>query len=222
MMSYCERTTEAFWAEPANALSNLVFVLAAILIARQLKTRDLSLGRSWEIGLLALLAATIGIGSFLWHTLASPWTMLADIVPIMIFISVFMLSFLVRVAGMGKSVAFALFVVFLLINYLFARALPPDTLNGSIFYLPTWLALWLMALHPRTRAADLARAMMFLGLVFTVSLVMRSTDQALCPSIPTGTHFAWHLLNGYLIYGAMRILVLAASRDLPDHSRTTI
>src|SRR5215475_6340765 len=56
---YCERTDWSFWAEPLNALTNLAFLVAAILILRW--TRD-DRGRApWDALLLAALAALVGV-----------------------------------------------------------------------------------------------------------------------------------------------------------------
>ncbi len=75
--AYCERTDAGFWSEPANALSNAAFLLAAAAVARrasQARPPDRS-------GLaLAALIGVIGIGSFLFHTLAVRWAMLADVI----------------------------------------------------------------------------------------------------------------------------------------------
>ena len=42
--------------------------------------------------------------------------------------------------------------------------------------------------------------MLSAGLVFTVSLSLRTLDVDLCPARPLGTHFGWHLLNGLTLY----------------------
>jgi hypothetical protein len=43
--------------------------------------------------------------------------------------------------------------------------------------------------------------------VFCVALVCRSIDLVVCRQFPIGTHFLWHLLNGLVVYLAMRVLV---------------
>ena len=66
---YCERTDASFWSEPLNALTNLAFLVAAILIARWARRER---GRlSWDAAVLAALAALVGVGSFLFHTFAT-------------------------------------------------------------------------------------------------------------------------------------------------------
>jgi hypothetical protein len=42
--------------------------------------------------------------------------------------------------------------------------------------------------------------------IFSLSLVLRTVDAAICPAFPLGTHFIWHLLNGLVLYLGMRLL----------------
>lgn len=41
-----------------------------------------------------------------------------------------------------------------------------------------------------------------------MSLFFRTIDMAVCESIPIGTHFLWHLLNGVLVYLAAYSLLM--------------
>ena len=85
---YCERVSPEFWAEPLNAISNLSFVIAALwggLSARKRGEFDTS------TKVLCLLGALIGLGSFLFHTLANLWSSFADVIPIWSFVALYML-----------------------------------------------------------------------------------------------------------------------------------
>nr|WP_272209984.1 ceramidase domain-containing protein [Marinicella sp. W31]MDC2875834.1 ceramidase domain-containing protein [Marinicella sp. W31] len=79
---YCERTAAGFWNEPVNALTNLAFILAALIAwptAWHRPQRSLI-----EMTVIALVAA-IGVGSFLFHTLATPLSGALDVIPIWLF-----------------------------------------------------------------------------------------------------------------------------------------
>ena len=80
---YCERMGPEFWAEPVNAVTNAAFLIAAgwVLVVLRREGR-LEAGT----GLLLALLTAIGIGSFLFHTVATRWAALADVLPIMLFI----------------------------------------------------------------------------------------------------------------------------------------
>ncbi|MFN3595394.1 MAG: ceramidase domain-containing protein, partial [Thiobacillaceae bacterium] len=143
---YCERTASGLWAEPLNTLTNLAFVLAAVLLARAYGWSYRGrLGQGWDLALLIALIAAIGVGSGLWHLTARRWAMWLDVLPILVFISVFLLVSLRRALGLGWAATLALFLLYHAVNTAVQRSLPPDTLNGSVFYLPTWAALALLS-----------------------------------------------------------------------------
>jgi Ceramidase len=79
---YCERIMPGLWSEPLNALSNLSFFIAAWAIwklAQRQKKVPIS------IWVLIILAVAIGTGSSLFHTFATGWASLLDMVPILLF-----------------------------------------------------------------------------------------------------------------------------------------
>lgn len=204
-MEYCERSLDAFWAEPVNALTNLAFIAAGIALLRLALRRPPPM--AWEVMVLIFLVFSIGVGSFLWHTLATPWSAMTDVVPITLYINVFLVSYLVRVARTDLGTETLLFLAFHGANAGVQAALPADFLNGSVFYLPAWLALVLMACHARILAPERTAPLVGATLIFTVSLAFRSIDHAVCAAFPTGTHFLWHLLNGLVLYLTTRFLM---------------
>lgn len=202
---YCERIGPELWSEPVNALTNLAFVLAAALLARDWLAvyRDRP-AAGWDRLLLIGLVAAIGIGSGLFHTFARRWAELADVLPIAAFISVYLLVFLKRLAGLGWAATGAWFALYHVLNWLVKHQLPPDFLNGSVFYLPSWTALvaitlWLVGRRHPSRGLFAGATMLFL-----VSLGFRTADMAICAVWPLGTHFLWHLLNALLLWLLVR------------------
>jgi len=204
---YCERTSDGFWAEPLNAITNLGFIIAAFLLARTLYQYKLNLKQAGDSWLLVGLIASIGVGSFLWHTLATPWAEWADVLPISLFISVFLLSFMRRVMQLSYPALLAWFVLFHGVNIALLRWVPAGFLNGSVFYLPPLLAMLLLAVTLRSRHHPAAKRLFAAGLIFLLSIVFRSVDQLLCPFLSIGTHFLWHLLNSLTLYYATRVLL---------------
>jgi hypothetical protein len=200
---YCERASGQFWAEPVNAISNLAFLIAAGAMVWRLRRRGVGY---WDVWLLAAITAAVGVGSFLWHSLATPWSEWADVIPIGLFISVFLLSFLLRKMHLSWLLTLGLFLLYQAVNYAVQLTLPADWLNGSVFYLPTLAALLLISVYSRFTTARSAPYLFAMLGIFTLSLLLRSIDAAICPVFPLGTHFAWHLLNAVVLYLAMRML----------------
>ena len=84
--AYCERLGPALWAEPLNALTNLAFLIAALLLLREQAPPSLRV--------LPILLALVGLASLSFHTLATSLTGALDSA----FIAVFVLYYVVVLA----------------------------------------------------------------------------------------------------------------------------
>lgn len=215
---YCERVGTGFWAEPVNALSNLAFPVAALWAAGTAMART---ERSAMIWIPIALAASIGLGSFLFHTVANRWSELADTGPIWTFVALYILAVATRMRGRAPSLptitalvlgALAV-VVFLATGEGGANvgtAPPPSLLNGSAQYAPALAALVICAVL-MARSAHPLRGWIYAATgVFLVSLIARTLDMRLCDSLPLGTHFLWHLLNALMVGLLLQLLIRAA------------
>jgi hypothetical protein len=199
---YCERLAPGLLAEPVNAVTNLAFFIAgyaAWRLARQTRTLTPA------VAVLIMLVIAIGTGSLLFHTFATRWAMLADVVPILLFQGVFLWVYAARVIGLGIAGRVLVVASWLAGGALFAQW--PDQLNGSLAYAPALIALVLLGLY-HTRIATSGRWLLLqAAAVLLLSLTFRTIDIGLCPSFPLGTHFLWHLLNGVVLYLSLKALL---------------
>lgn len=192
---YCERLGPGFWAEPVNALSNAGFVLAALVMAWRLRGQAVPLARA-----MVAVLALIGLGSFLFHTFAQAWAALADILPIAVFVLLYIYAVHRHVwaHGRGRSlVMVALFLPYAALSVPLFRLLPG--LGGSAVYAPVPLLIVIHALLLRPRAPATARGLALGAGLLILSIALRSLDLPLCPVWPLGTHPAWHLLNALML-----------------------
>jgi hypothetical protein len=196
---YCERITPQFWAEPANALSNLAFLVAAFA-AFQLWQREGKGDR--PILALIVVVAAVGLGSFAFHTLATRGAMLLDVTPIGIFIYGYFLLALRRFLLLSWPAALVNLTAFIAVSVGLATLVPREVLNGSVGYFPALAALIVLGSMLRAHAAG--RAMLIAAGLFVVSLIFRIVDLDICPSWPLGTHFLWHLFNAAVLYVVLR------------------
>ena len=125
---YCERLDPSFWAEPLNALTNLSFLIAAVVAFIQWRRAG---GKDWPVLALVGVTAPIGIGSFIYHTVATRGAALFDTVPIAVFIYGYLLLALRRFLRLSGLIAAAALAGFVVLSVLEARVVPPGTLNGS-------------------------------------------------------------------------------------------
>lgn len=205
MIPYCERASSALIAEPFNTASNLAFLLAALWLWYRARHAKPGLRSHADTFLLIVLLACIGIGSLLWHTLAVTWTYWMDVIPILLFISVYLLSYLYRVVKPGTRWIIFWFLLYHVFNSGMQVLLPADMLNGSIFYLPTLVLLIVMTLYVRYLRHPAFITMSVACGVFCLSLLFRTLDTQLCALMPVGTHFLWHLLNAYVLFKLIQL-----------------
>jgi len=220
---YCERGADpTFWAEPINALTNLAFILASLAAAVEL-TRKPARERGATEAALVILVFIIGTGSFLFHTYATRWASIADVAPIGLFMLAYMgyaLRALLGLAWIWVAVGLALFVAALqlagsiecrpgLLSVTAAARGP--CLNGTVGYVPAFLAMAGIGLVLLHRGHPAWRYLIAAAAVFLVSMVFRTIDLEVCPLTRVlgkvrGTHFLWHILNATTLY-----LLLAAA-----------
>lgn len=194
---YCERLDASFWSEPANAITNASFLIAAFLLAR-LYIRSGRRDRE-AAGLIACIAV-VGIGSLIFHTFANHLAQIADVAPIVLFVVYYLWVSLRRLTGMGNGKTCATIAAFILFAAQ-AGAVPPEySFNGSVAYFPCLAVLLLIAAALRRRKHQAAALLLKAAACFTLSLTFRSVDMMLCPHFALGTHFMWHLLNGAVLY----------------------
>ena len=221
---YCERgTSTALLAEPFNAASNAAFLLAALVALQLLLWRPRE-DRSADHYLLIGLVFLIGLGSLAFHLFATTETALADVIPISLFMLVYLGFVLNRFIGVPPAWTVLLVIGFAGLIGLTGQvkcgeglvALPganvpggKPCLNGSLFYLPALGALIVMGLLLKERAHRAAPYLLWAAAIFAVSVTFRSLDMALCNDTvfdgrKIGTHFLWHLLNALTLFLLLR------------------
>jgi hypothetical protein len=221
---YCERgTSPELLAEPLNAASNGAFLLAA-LIALLLLLRRPKQDRRADHALLIALVFLVGLGSLAFHLLADKGSLLADVIPINLFMLVYLGFALNRLLGIPPGWTVLLLIGFTGINSVVGRlkcwgggiGFPgpevvgaAECLNGSLGYLPALAAMAIIGGLLYERRHPAAPYILWAALIFAVSVTFRSIDMAMCGATlfegrKLGTHFIWHLLNGLTLFLLLR------------------
>lgn len=221
---YCERGTNTeLLAEPINALSNGAFLLAG-LVGLQLALWRPREQRTADHILLPVLVLLIGLGSLAFHLYADRGTALADVVPIAVFILVYLGFALNRFLGVPPGLTVLLVIGFTAIMALTGQVQCSDgpitllgaeaqgarpCLNGSVFYLPALAAMIVIGLLLSERGHRAAPWLLWSAAIFAVSVTLRSLDLSLCDHVvidgrKVGTHFAWHVLNALALFLLLR------------------
>ena len=207
--AYCERTDFSFWSEPVNAVTNAAFIIAAIvglIAARRAGRLDA------PVLLLVTLVFAIGTGSFLFHTLATRWAGIADVLPILLLIISYLTIALRRFFGLAWLLSVVIGLAYIPASFAITAGvglLFGDALRGGAGYLPALLALAVCGVLLAVKGAPAGRGLLLAAGLFAVSLTFRTIDAPLCPAWPLGTHFVWHVFNGLLL-GQLILLVVRA------------
>jgi hypothetical protein len=192
---YCERTDLTYWSEPVNAVTNAAFLIAALWMWRRVRGQGLPLAEA----LCAILFA-IGVGSWLFHTHATAWAALADVAPIVGFILTYIYVANRHFVGLSPgraALATAAFVPYAALLVPAFGQLPFFSISAAYWPVPLLIALYALGLS--RRAPRLARGLGIGAALLTLSLVFRSLDEIVCPALPLGTHFLWHILNAIML-----------------------
>ncbi|MEM9012048.1 MAG: ceramidase domain-containing protein [Pseudomonadota bacterium] len=210
---YCERVGPAFWAEPLNAISNAAFLIGALVAFRLHARERAATGRAdWGALLLTLILFAIGIGSFLFHTFANAWSSAADVIPILLYILVYLYLANVRYLGLPWWAAALIVLAFLPISNVGGGLLTQilGDLNGSEAYVPTFLAVLIYGLILLPRQPVTGRGLIIGAAILGVSITARTLDDqngALCAAFPLGIHYLWHILNGVMLTWMIWVLL---------------
>ena len=258
---YCERVDSSFWSEPINALTNLSFILAAIWgwwTYRQRRQTYVTMdgrpvdvgsdaqygaqsgvqsGPDWQIIVAIVLVGLIGIGSFLFHTYATVWASLADVIPIWTFVAYYLFLAIHRISHIPFWRALKIYIISLaitgLVLWAMSAALVPtggeadavtghSHFNGSEQYLPAVIVLFSFAAIMMARRHAARWWILAAAGTFAVSLTFRTIDMMVCHSHPLGTHWQWHLLNGLMLGFLLQALVRHGMDAAPTSAEAEI
>ncbi|MEU0795489.1 hypothetical protein ABZ342_35955 [Amycolatopsis sp. NPDC005961] len=190
---YCERVGPGLWGEPLNSLSNLAFLLAAVLVWRLA-------GGNRTGRLLAVLIGLVFAASTVFHLVATRWAAAGDSLFILVFVLVYAVLFARVFFGVRAKLAWLAAPAFLALTAVTA-------LLGGGLYLSALVGLFAFAALLALRRDAYWTHFAVAGAVFALSLSLRTLDRDVCDYVPAGTHFLWHLLNGVVLYFVSRTMV---------------
>ena len=190
---YCERIDASFWSEPLNAVTNVVFLMAAIWVLRREELNN-------KARALAFLLGMIGIASFLFHSVATAWAGALDVLFILLFTLLYFFVATEDFLGLPRRSALVVtlgyFPFSVVVDWL---TLPLSFLGSTRIYIPILILITLYSLILYKKFPYLSRGLAMGALLLTISMFARSVDLPLCETISTGTHFLWHVINAIML-----------------------
>jgi hypothetical protein len=194
--AYCERVAPGLWGEPLDSLSNLAFLVAAVLVWR------LAVGDRTGRLLAALIGLVFAAGTA-FHLLATRWAAVGDSAAVLVFALVYAVLF--------PRVFFGWRHAWLAAPAFLALTVVTALLGGGL-YLSALIGLFAFAAILGFARDAYWTHYAIAGAVFALSLSLRTLDRDVCDYVPVGTHFLWHLLTGLVLYLVSRTIVLQTRR----------
>ena len=204
---YCERTSASLFAEPLNAVSNLAFFVAGWFAWREFR-RDPSRRDDPLITWLIVLMPVVGLGSLTFHTVGTQWASWADVIPILIFMLLYLWLATQRYLHWPTGVSAIALLAFLLSTLALERFAPPTLLAGGAMYLPTVAACLGIVLAPIDADGQVRRIIALAVAQFLIGFTLRSLDEPLCAMLPIGLHYFWHISNAIVLYLLVHAAIL--------------
>lgn len=201
--NYCEPALFTYFLEPINAISNISFLISGFFILRLLKKNNVK--EEIYYG-LCLLITFVGIGSILWHSYKHPITLFLDFLPINLFILTSFYILVKKITGRRISSLITI-ILFIILQIMLTITLPKDFLNGSYRHLSNSILLFILLLMLDKKYEKIYFNLVPIFLIYITAIIFRSIDLIICPQLPIGTHFIWHILNGVNAYLVVRFLI---------------
>lgn len=207
---YCGRFAPGFFGEPLNSFSNVAFVLGALYAWRVWRSNGS--GDRFQPVLFAL-AASIGLGSFAFHSMPAPETLLADLVPIQIFGLALLGYVALKYLRLSPFATVALLLAFFFARQFWVALAPRGAWGGGITHVPALLLLGAVTFFVRRKALPLWRYLAAAAVAYVAALLVRTWDLAICSSFPWGLHWLWHLFTA--LTASLLVLGIATAPPNP-------
>ena len=195
---YCERTEAGLWAEPVNALTNLLILGGGFFGLAQVRSRQAGIYAE----ILCWWVVAIGLGSFLFHTTAIELTKWADIIPIATFTLAMAIFCLRRFAGLSVPKTAVYFVSYFAVISVVTWLIPAwvsEATNGTIAYLPALAGYAFFGVVALLHGSPAGWYCIACAVILFAGFVFRAIDQDICQAFPLGTHFMWHVLIALML-----------------------
>lgn len=200
---YCEAGIGRLATQPLNTLSNsAIFISAYFSYKLVISSRT----RNRVIRLVLLVLILIGLGSTLWHGAPHYLTNWADTLPIAILL-VFVFYYLLGKLFSEKKYVWSVLLIFLAAEAPFIFGIFPS-LNGFIPYAVAFLFAFSILFSVLKKYKLSLKLPIAIITLFLTAFFFRTVDLPLCRVFPAGTHFLWHILNSFMFYLVVKLMIV--------------
>jgi len=220
---YCD--TAHMWLgmhEPVNTISNAAILIAAWFAYRYVKRSRV--GFAPGLIVLLILLTWVGIGSALWHGLRTSWALILDWLPgvcYLLVLTVLWIRQMFERPWLGWTVGVVGMAAMAIAGMLGVRdfgdtlaQISPNMRFVPMFAAVTVFGIVIVTATARRYGGAAAMQGVLILLCGIVAAIARSIDLLVCPYIPFGTHFLWHIgLSTAACLGLVLIVRLKKQRN---------
>jgi hypothetical protein len=182
--------------EPVNTITNAAILIAAWFAYRHVKRS--SVGFSGGLVVLLFLLVAVGIGSSLWHGLRTQWALILDTLPGVLFLLTLTVLWIRQLYGWLAGIIGVIVMMLVAgagVGY-FGHTL--GAITPALRFAPMFGTVALVGIGMVAGSwAKYGRSTGILGVTVLVAGItaafFRSIDLIVCPYVPFGTHFLWHI-----------------------------
>jgi len=205
-INYCEHAIVGNYFQPLNSISNIFYILAAVLLYYFYKKSKIKDAKS---KIFLSLIVLIGVCSFLFHLYKNQATFFFDVLPIGIFFISYVYFLIVNISE-NKKAGLYWTIIFLLImgfGFIITKSISENNLiNEAQGYILTLLFFAGVIAYTYAKRISISKKLTIIFILFLLALIFRQIDLLLCNYIKTGTHFIWHLLSSITMYYSIKVL----------------
>ncbi len=199
-------------SEPIDTVSNIAIFISAYFIFKLLKENKL--GRNLKFRVFAVLVLSLGIGSTIYHAFHSPYTAIADLLPIYIFVFYSLYLFLSLITK-NKMLQYGIPGLLFILQVAFrAGSLPLFVMNMPTFHIFNVFFILALSLWGYKKIGNAIIGIFPILIAYAIGIFIRSFDLVICSVNGIGTHFLWHICVAFAIYYTARFLINLSNKKL--------
>lgn len=190
-------------SEPIDTISNIAFFISAYFIYQLFKRNK---AKNPYMKILLTLVILMGIGSTIYHAFHNPFTLIADQLPIYIFV-VYSIYLFVSYVTKNKILLYLVPTLLVIFQFISLANIPLFIFNVPIRHVINLIFIVILAVWSYRKLGNITFYIIPVLFTYALGIFSRAFDLIVCPINGVGTHFFWHICVAFTTYFAVRFLV---------------
>lgn len=199
---HCEKSWGLI-SEPIDTISNIAFFISAYFIYALFKRNNI---KDDYLQILLILVLLIGTGSTIYHAFRNPFTLIADQLPIYVFV-VYSIYLFVKYVTQNKILQYLVPVLLVIFQFISLANIPLFIFNMPTRHAVNLFFIAALSIWSYRKLGNLTLGIVPVLFTYALGIFSRAFDLIVCPINGFGTHFFWHISVAFAAYFTARFLV---------------